>query len=230
MRRLVAVSVGGGDDKLKCFFVASVVRLLLILISPASKFSYTQPVFWFSIKLMEKNQTITLGGGCFWCIEAIYQRIRGVTSVESGYSGGITENPTMDEVYGGGTKHAEVVQIEFDPKIITLKDILEIFFTMHDPTTLDRQGNDVGDEYRSVIFYRNDEQKAVAEDMIKNFAPTLWDDPVVTGLVKFDKFWSAGVDQQDYFNNHPEAAYCQIVINPKVQKLRQKYAERLIKD
>jgi len=179
---------------------------------------------------MEKNQTITLGGGCFWCIEAIYQRIRGVTSVESGYSGGITENPTMDEVYGGGTKHAEVVQIEFDPKIITLKDILEIFFTMHDPTTLDRQGNDVGDEYRSVIFYRNDEQKAVAEDMIKNFAPTLWDDPVVTGLVKFDKFWSAGVDQQDYFNNHPEAAYCQIVINPKVQKLRQKYAERLIKD
>jgi peptide-methionine (S)-S-oxide reductase len=179
---------------------------------------------------MENNQIITLGGGCFWCMEAIYQRIRGVISIESGYSGGITENPTMDEVYAGDTKHAEVVQITFDSKVITLKDILEIFFTMHNPTTLNRQGNDVGDEYRSVIFYRDDEQKAVAEDMITNFAPTLWDDPIVTELVQFDKFWSAGVAQQDYFNSHPEAAYCQLVINPKLQKLRQKYAERLVKD
>jgi methionine-S-sulfoxide reductase len=176
---------------------------------------------------MSKDELITLAGGCFWCFEAVYQRIDGVSKVTPGYSGGHTESPTMQQVYNGNTGHAEGVQIEFDTSKITLKNIYEIFFTMHDPTTLNRQGHDVGDEYRSAIFYRNEEQKTLAEDMIKNFAPTLWNDPIVTEVVPFDKFWPAGDDQFDFYNNHPEAAYCQIIINPKLEKLRQKFAAKV---
>jgi peptide-methionine (S)-S-oxide reductase len=171
-------------------------------------------------------QQATLGGGCYWCLEAFYQRIQGVTKVESGYSGGSTENPTMDDVYGGGTGHAEVVQVTFDPSVITYREILEIFFVMHDPTTLNRQGNDVGDEYRSVIFYHDDEQRSLAEDMKQHFAADLWPDPIVTQIVPLEKFWPADIDNQDYFNKNPGTGYCQVIIEPKIQKLRQKFAKR----
>lgn len=174
-------------------------------------------------------ETATLGGGCYWCLEAFYQRIEGVKSVVSGYSGGTTENPTAEKVYEGNTGHAEVVQVSFDPSVITYRDIVEIFFVMHDPTTLNRQGNDVGEEYRSIILYHDDQQKAVAEDMIKNFAPTLYKDSVVTQLVPFEKFWPADESMQDYYNRNPNQGYCMVVIDPKIQKLRQKFAARLKK-
>lgn len=176
---------------------------------------------------MTTNQLATLGGGCFWCLEAFYQRVKGVESVTSGWSGGHTENPTMEEVYGGKTGHAEVVQLSFDPNVISYKEILEIFYVMHNPTTLNRQGNDVGDEYRSVIFYHDEQQHTIAEEMTKAFAADLWTDPIVTQIVPFKKFWPAGKEQQDFYNNNPGVGYCQVVIDPKIQKLRQKFAEKL---
>lgn len=171
-------------------------------------------------------ETATLGGGCYWCLEAFYQRINGVTSVVSGYSGGHVDNPSVQQVYGGNTGHAEVVQVEFDPQVISYKEILEIFFVMHDPTTLNRQGNDVGDEYRSIILYHSDEQKQVAEDMVANFAPTLYKDRVVTQLVPFEKFWAAEEGMQNFYNQNPYVGYCQVVIDPKIQKLREKFSAR----
>ncbi len=168
----------------------------------------------------------TLGGGCYWCLEAFYQRVRGVDKVVSGYSGGHLAKPTADDVYAGDTGHAEVIQLTFDPAVISYQELLEIFFVMHDPTTLNRQGNDVGDEYRSIILYNDDEQKTTAEAMIKNFAPTLWKDPIVTELKPFEKFWPADESMQDYFNRNPNAGYCQFIIEPKIQKLRQKFAKR----
>ena len=176
---------------------------------------------------MKHKGVATLGGGCFWCLEAIYQRLNGVVSTISGYSGGTTDNPTTEEVYVGNTGHAEVIQVTFDPDKLTYRELLEIFFVMHDPTTLNRQGNDVGDEYRSVIFYHDEEQKQIAEDMKTNFAHNLWSDPVITQVVQFEKFWPAGKEHQNFYNNNPGVGYCQIVINPKVQKLRQKFAEKL---
>jgi len=183
-------------------------------------------VGWYNM-LMEIT---TLGGGCYWCLDAFYRRINGVTKVESGYSGGHTEHPTMADVYGGDTGHAEVVQITFDPAVISYREILEIFFVMHDPTTLNRQGNDVGDEYRSVIFYHSDEQRQTAEDMVQHFAADLWPDPVVTQIVPFDKFWPAEANQQDFYTKNPSVGYCQVVINPKITKLRQKFAAKLKSD
>lgn len=172
-------------------------------------------------------QLATLGGGCYWCLEAFYQRVRGIEKVVSGYSGGHVDNPTAERVYRGDTAHAEVVQLIFDPKIITYRDILEIFFVMHDPTTLNRQGNDVGDEYRSIILYHDESQKQIAEDMIQHFASSLYKDPIVTQLVPFEKFWPADEYMQDYYNRNPNAGYCLTVIDPKIQKLRQKFASRL---
>jgi peptide-methionine (S)-S-oxide reductase len=168
----------------------------------------------------------TLGGGCYWCLDAFYRRIRGVSEVMSGYSGGHTENPTMAEVYGGKTGHAEVVQVTFDPKVITYREILEIFFVMHDPTTLNRQGNDVGEEYRSVIFYHDDGQRETAEDMKAHFAADLWPDPVVTQIEPFTTFWPAEDDQQDFYDKNPGVGYCQVIIDQKIIKLRQKFAAR----
>lgn len=173
------------------------------------------------------SEQATLGGGCYWCLEAIYQRLNGVDKVESGYSGGHFDNPTADDVYRGDTGHAEVVQITFDPKIITYRQLLEIFFAFHDPTTPNRQGNDVGEWYRSVIFYHDDEQKNVAEDMIEHFAPTLWKDPIITQLEPLIRFWPADEYMQDYYNKNPTAGYCQFIIDPKIQKLRAKYAKML---
>jgi len=172
------------------------------------------------------NSVATLGGGCFWCLDAFYRRIAGVVNVESGYSGGTTENPTMDQVYGGNTGHTEVVQVTFDPGQITYREILEIFFAMHDPTTLNRQNYDVGEEYRSIILYSDDEQKQIAEDMKANFAPTLYKDPIVTQIVPLEKFWPAEGNQQDFYSKNPYVGYCQVVIDPKIAKLRQKFAAR----
>jgi peptide-methionine (S)-S-oxide reductase len=176
------------------------------------------------------TELATLAGGCYWCLDAIYRRLNGVVSVSSGYSGGHVDNPTVDEVYAGGTGHAEVVQVEFDPGIVSYREILEIFFVMHDPTTLNRQGNDVGEIYRSAIFYHNDEQKSVAEDMLKNYAPTLWKDPIVTELQPFKAYWPAAEYMQEYYEKNPTQAYCQFIIDPKIQKLRQKFAAKLKPD
>lgn len=173
------------------------------------------------------TQLTTLGGGCYWCLEAIYKRLEGIINVTSGYSGGHVDNPSVDDVYAGGTGHAEVVQLEFDPSVISYRDILEIFFVMHDPTTMNRQGPDVGEIYRSVIFYHDDDQKTVAEDMIATFVPTLWKDPIVTQLMPFKAFWPAEEYMQEYYEKHPTQGYCMMIIDPKIQKLRQKYARRL---
>jgi len=173
------------------------------------------------------TELATLGGGCYWCLEAFYQRIKGVDKVESGYSGGHVDNPSADDVYAGDTGHAEVVQITFDPKVISYKEILEIFFVMHDPTTLNRQGPDVGEWYRSVIFFHDDKQKKTAEELKNGYAKELWKDPIVTQIVPFEKFWPAEEYMQDYYNKNPRAGYCQVIIDPKIQKLRQKFAAKL---
>ncbi|MDB5185424.1 MAG: msrA [Candidatus Saccharibacteria bacterium] len=170
----------------------------------------------------------TLGGGCYWCLEAFYQRLKGIEKVISGYAGGHVDHPTVNRVYEGDTGHAEVVQLSFDPSVITYREILEVFFVMHDPTTLNRQGNDIGDEYRSVIFYHSDEQKAIAEDMMANFAAPLYPDPVVTQLEPVPTFWEADETMQDYYNRNPYAGYCQVVIDPKIQKLRKQFADKLV--
>lgn len=174
------------------------------------------------------GELATLGGGCYWCLEAFYQRIKGVKKVVSGYSGGHLASPTADDVYAGGTGHAEVVQLEFDPSVITYKEILEIFFVMHDPTTPNRQGNDVGEHYRSVIFYHDDEQRKAASDMKSGFAAGLWPDPIVTQIEPFKKFWPAADYMQNYYNTNPSAGYCMVIIDPKIQKLRQKFAEKFV--
>ena len=167
------------------------------------------------------------GGGCFWCLEALYNELRGVAKVVSGYAGGHTQNPSYESLHREDTGHAEVVEITFDPSVITYRDILEIFFSMHDPTTLNRQGNDIGPEYRSIILYANDEQKATAETVVETFAKHHWQDPIVTEVKKLETFWPAEAYHQNYFVNHPEQAYCQIVINPKLAKFKKQFSSYL---
>jgi len=169
-----------------------------------------------------------LGGGCFWCLEAVYLEARGVTRVESGYMGGTTPAPTYGQVCAGTTGHAEVVGLEFDPDVISYRDILEIFFTIHDPTTQDRQGADVGTQYRSVVLYHSNEQrddtKAVIDELTRE---KVWDDPIVTQIVPLTTFYSAEEYHQDYYSSNAAQPYCQIVIAPKVAKFRKKYLDRL---
>lgn len=171
-------------------------------------------------------ETATLGGGCFWCIEAIFQDLQGVVSVESGYTGGRVTNPTYREICSGTTGHAEVIRVTFDPAIITYREILEIFFTFHDPTTLNRQGNDVGTQYRSAIFFHSPEQKTIAEE-VKTFASDIWDDPIVTEITPSGAFYKAEDYHQNYFKDHQTQPYCNIVIAPKVKKFRDKYRDKL---
>ncbi len=172
----------------------------------------------------------TLAGGCFWCLEAVYDELKGVESVESGYAGGQVPNPTYREVCGGDTGHAEVVQVKFDPTVISYADLLHVFFTIHDPTTLNRQGNDIGPQYRSAIFYHDAEQKRVAEEVIREIeAQKLWNAPIVTEVTPFDKFYIAEAYHQEYFKNNPFQGYCRVVIVPKVAKFRQKFVDRLKK-
>ena len=172
----------------------------------------------------------TLGGGCFWCIEAIFEEIDGVQKVESGYSGGISSNPTYELVCTGETGHAEVIQITFNPKMISFADIVEIFFTFHDPTTLNRQGNDIGTQYRSIILYHDYEQRTIAEMVIEKVTSSkVWDRPIVTELKPFETFFKAEDYHQDYFKNNPLQGYCRAIIAPKVSKFRELYGDRLRK-
>lgn len=172
------------------------------------------------------KEITTLGGGCFWCLEAVYDQLKGVTDVVSGYSGGHVHNPTYQQVCNKTTGHAEVIQIEFDTDVVSLGEILDIFFTIHDPTTLNRQGNDHGPQYRSAIFYHSDEQKAVAEAKIEEFS-AVWSDPIVTEVTAFDKFYAAEDYHQEYFANNPAQPYCQIVVAPKVAKFRKHFFEKM---
>lgn len=169
----------------------------------------------------------TLAGGCFWCIEAVYQEVKGVQKVVSGYSGGKTKSPTYEEAHYSNSGHAEAVQITFDPKIISYEQILQIFYYVHDPTTLNRQGNDVGPEYRSVIFYHDEDQKKIAEKVTQDFAAKLWDDPIVTEIVPLDQFWPAEDYHQNFYRSNQNMPYCQVIINPKLQKFRKKFESLL---
>jgi peptide-methionine (S)-S-oxide reductase len=179
---------------------------------------------------MAKNELATLAGGCFWCMEAVFDDLNGVISVESGYTGGHVANPTYRQVCSEVTGHAEAVQLTFDPSVISYKDILNVFFTVHDPTTLNRQGNDVGTSYRSAIFYHSDEQKAIAQEVIRKLTTQkLWSDPIVTEVTKFDKFYIAEDYHQEYFANNADQPYCRVVVAPKVAKFRKQYFDRLKK-
>ena len=158
----------------------------------------------------------------------MYLELEGVSRAESGYAGGATNNPTYHQVYGGGTGHAEVVQVDFDPSVVSYRDVLAIFFTVHDPTTLNRQGNDVGTQYRSAILYHSPEQKRVAEELIRELrAEKVWPHPIVTEIVRFERFWPAEDYHHDYFRVNPAQLYCQVVVAPKVAKFRKKFASRL---
>ena len=169
--------------------------------------------------------TAILGGGCFWCLEAVYQEARGVSKVESGYMGGQDTEPTYEKVCAGTTGHAEVVKLSFDPAVIAYRDLLEIFFTIHDPTTLNRQGNDVGTQYRSAIFCTSPEQEATARQVIGEMA-AVWDAPIVTEVLPAQTWYKAEDYHQDYFRQHPMQGYCAFVVAPKVMKFRKTFAER----
>lgn len=173
----------------------------------------------------------TFGAGCFWCVEAVFLELDGVESVASGYAGGSVEDPTYEQICTGMTGHAEVCQIRFDPAVISFADLLEVFWKTHDPTTLNRQGGDTGTQYRSVIFYHDANQKALAEEILgKLDASGAWDAPIVTEISPFEKFYPAEAYHQDYFRRNPEKAYCTSVIRPKMEKFRQAFAEKLKED
>ena len=180
---------------------------------------------------MSENKNLevaTLAAGCFWCTEAAFNIIRGVERIEPGYTGGTTTNPTYEEVSTGTTGHAEAAQIYFDSKVITYKEILEVFFTMHDPTSLNRQGADIGTQYRSAIFYHNQQQKETAEKLIAELAREgIWDKPIVTEIVPLKTFYSAETYHKDYYKKHPKEPYCQAVIAPKIAKLQQRFIDKI---
>ena len=174
-------------------------------------------------------ETATLGGGCFWCLEEIFLQLKGVTRVRSGYAGGHKPNPTYEEVCGGDTGHAEVVQIEFDPSVISYKEILEVFFATHDPTTPDRQGNDIGPQYRSIILYHTPRQKEIAEEVMEEVeAAGIYADPLVTQLEPLTQFYPAEEYHEKYFRRNPFQPYCNFVIAPKVAKFRRRFADKLV--
>jgi peptide-methionine (S)-S-oxide reductase len=174
------------------------------------------------------REIATLGGGCFWCLEAVFDQLQGVQDVVSGYAGGHVPHPTYEQVCTGETGHAEVVQITFDPAVISYRDLLRVFFSIHDPTTPNRQGADVGTQYRSVIFTHSEEQERVAEEVVAELgAAGLWDEPIVTEVVPFEAFYPAEEYHQEYFARHPAQPYCRLVIAPKVAKFRKQYLARL---
>jgi peptide-methionine (S)-S-oxide reductase len=175
-----------------------------------------------------KREVVTLGGGCYWCLDAVFTDIKGVDQVLSGFSGGRVQNPTYEDVCTGATGHAEVVQITFDPAVVSLRELLHVFFTLHDPTTKDRQGNDVGTQYRSIVLYRDEAQKAAAEDAIREIDESgVWGAKAVTELEPFEAFYRAEDYHQDYYRKNPLQPYCLFVIRPKVSKLRKKYLQML---
>jgi peptide-methionine (S)-S-oxide reductase len=177
-----------------------------------------------------ENEFATLAGGCFWCLEAVFDDLKGIESVESGYSGGHVQRPSYAQVCDGDTGHAEVVQVTIDPQVLSYKDLLKVFFTIHDPTTLNRQGNDAGTQYRSAIFYHNPEQKKIAEEVIQEItAAKIWDHPLVTEVTPFSQFYIAEDYHQEYFKKNPFQGYCRAVIAPKVTKFRHAFADQLKK-
>jgi peptide-methionine (S)-S-oxide reductase len=174
------------------------------------------------------TETATLAGGCFWCLEAVFEQLRGVSTVQSGYSGGHVPKPSYEAVCTGTTGHAEVVQVAFDPEVLSFRDLLGVFFTLHDPTTLNRQGGDVGTQYRSAIFYHDDEQRRVAEEVKRELeAEHVFDEPIVTEIVPLAPFYPAEDYHREYYRRNPNQPYCRAVIAPKVSKLRSKYLEKL---
>lgn len=174
------------------------------------------------------TQQITLAGGCFWCIEGAFKQVRGVLKAESGYAGGHQANPTYEQVCAGETGHAEVVQVTFDPQALSVREVLEIFFALHDPTQLNRQGNDVGTQYRSAIFYQSEDQRLAAEDIIAEMREEgTWDDEIVTELEPLEKFWPAEDYHENYVERNPQNAYCQAVVSPKLAKFKRTFAEKL---
>ena len=178
--------------------------------------------------MAENREVATLAGGCFWCLEAVFEQLKGVETVESGYAGGATESPSYRDVCGGDTGHAEVVQVTFDPNVISYSDILDVFFATHDPTTLNRQGNDVGTQYRSAIFFHTPEQKQTAEAKIAELTSEgLFPRPIVTNTVALERFYKAEDYHQGYFRTNPAQPYCQYVISPKMAKFRRKFAHKL---
>ena len=180
--------------------------------------------------MSDQREEIVLGGGCFWCLEAVFREVRGVQECVSGYAGGHLARPSYEEVCGGHTGHAEVVQISFDPQVVSLRDLLRIFFTVHDPTTHHRQGADVGPQYRSLILYRGSAQKEAAEEIMREIAAAgIWGRALVTELTELEEFFPAEGYHQEYFERNPNAPYCRVVIEPKVQKFRQKFQAALKK-
>ncbi len=178
--------------------------------------------------MSNKTETITLGGGCFWCVEAIYQDVKGVEQVVSGYAGGTIDNPTYQQVCAGVTGHAEVIRVTFDPAIISLEEILFIFWRVHDPTTLNRQGADVGPQYRSIILCYNDEQQTIAQQSLQEAdTSTLYGSPIVTEIAPMGTFYPAEAYHQSYYNNNPNQPYCRAVIDPKVRKFKASYQDKL---
>ncbi len=176
----------------------------------------------------ETSETITLGGGCFWCTEAVFDRVKGVTDVESGYSNGQAVDPSYEEVCTGRTGHNEVIKVTFDPREITLDEILQIFFVVHDPTTLNRQGNDVGTQYRSGIYWNTPEQKQVVENMVSELdKQKAFSAPIVTEIQEVKNYWPAEAYHQEYFTQHPNQGYCAFAVGPKVEKFRKTFAERV---
>ncbi len=178
----------------------------------------------------EGYRLATLAGGCFWCLEAVYNELRGVESVVSGYAGGHDPDPTYEAVCSETTGHAEVVQIAFDPDMVSFRELLEVFFTIHDPTTLNRQGNDVGTQYRSAIYYHDEQQRLIADEVIEEMTVAgLWDDPIVTEVTALDTFYEAEEYHQQYFEKNPFQPYCFVVVRPKVSKFRKKFVSKLKK-
>lgn len=178
--------------------------------------------------MKDKYEIATFGGGCFWCVEAIFERVKGVQKVESGYSGGKVADPDYKMVSSGTTGHAEVVQITFDPEVVSFVELLEIFFKTHDPTTQNRQGADVGTQYRSIILYHSEEQNKLARQVISELdSERIWPDPIVTEVLAFEKYYPAENYHQEYFENNPNQGYCRLVINPKVEKFEKVFKEKL---
>ncbi len=176
---------------------------------------------------LSSQEVATLGGGCFWCLEPLYEELLGVKQVVSGYAGGHVVNPTYEQICSKTTGHAEVIQVSFDPSVISFREILEVFFTSHDPTTPNRQGNDVGPQYRSVILYHDEEQRRLAEEMIRDYAPQIWDSPIVTELTPLDTFYIAETYHQNYYRDNGFQPYCLFVIRPKVNKFRKQWQAKL---
>ena len=217
--------------KKRLTFIYSLVLFVLLFIGcKETKSEITQESKTIMNEQNSNNEVATFGSGCFWCTEAIFERVKGVSSVISGYSGGSVANPTYKEVCNGNTGHAECTQINFDPSVISFDELLEIFWKMHDPTTLNRQGNDVGTQYRSVIFYHNEEQKQKAEYYKNKLSEEkIWDKPIVTEITKFEKFYPAEDYHQEYYDNNPNQGYCAYVITPKVEKFEKIFKDKLKK-